>query len=122
MDMTLVLGSSWWPGLGLCLEVGVRKALKIAAEYRLPVIRIHHMEAHATVAKLPKPSANLISTSNSTSTSSTECSAQDQNAESNLSFPFLTVLVSGGHNASSISSSVFEWTGSQQTVKTITAS
>jgi N6-L-threonylcarbamoyladenine synthase len=74
------------PGLGLCLEVGVRKALKIAAEYRIPVIRVHHMEAHALVAKLPKPS---------TSSSSSEPS---KDAESNLAFPFLTVLVSGGHN------------------------
>ena len=29
-------------------------------------------------------------------------------------------LVSGGHNASSITGAVFEWTGSQQTLKTIT--
>merc|ERR1719506_3140246 len=59
------------PGLGLCLEVGVRKALQIAAKHRLPLVRVHHMEAHAMVARLP-PAAPV--------------------------FPFLTLLVSGGHN------------------------
>ena len=34
-------------------EVGVRKALQIAARHRLPLVRVHHMEAHAMVARLP---------------------------------------------------------------------
>jgi len=41
------------PGLGMCLGVGVRKAYKLAAELQIPVVRIHHMEAHAMVTRMP---------------------------------------------------------------------
>lgn len=43
------------PGLGLCLEVGVKKALYVAAQHRLPLVRVHHMEAHMMVTRLPPP-------------------------------------------------------------------
>ncbi|GAV78651.1 Peptidase_M22 domain-containing protein [Cephalotus follicularis] len=59
------------PGLGLCLRVGVQKAHKIAGSFNLPIIGIHHMEAHALVARL---------------------------VERELQFPFVTLLISGGHN------------------------
>merc|ERR1719277_351141 len=71
------------PGLGLCLEVGVRKAMQIAAEHRLPVVRVHHMEAHTLVTRLPaQPSA--VGTE---ATSALELTPE---------FPFITLLVSGG--------------------------
>eukprot|EP00746_Dinoflagellata_sp_MGD_P039249 gnl/MRDRNA2_/MRDRNA2_194646_c0_seq1.p1 gnl/MRDRNA2_/MRDRNA2_194646_c0~~gnl/MRDRNA2_/MRDRNA2_194646_c0_seq1.p1 ORF type:complete len:768 (+),score=144.26 gnl/MRDRNA2_/MRDRNA2_194646_c0_seq1:158-2461(+) len=79
-DLTAV-AATVGPGLSLCLSVGVKKALQIAAQHRLPFIPIHHMEAHAMVAKLPKLTGN-----------------RNQTAECQLTFPFLTVLVSGGHN------------------------
>ncbi|GLJ11384.1 hypothetical protein SUGI_0155080 [Cryptomeria japonica] len=59
------------PGLSLCLRIGVRKARTIAGKYSLPMVGVHHMEAHALVARL---------------------------TEKELDFPFLTLLVSGGHN------------------------
>ncbi|GER57502.1 tRNA N6-adenosine threonylcarbamoyltransferase [Striga asiatica] len=59
------------PGLSLCLRVGVRKARKIAGAYALPIVGVHHMEAHALVAR---------------------------QAEKQLQFPFMALLVSGGHN------------------------
>lgn len=59
------------PGLGLCLRVGVRKARKIAGSFNLPIIGVHHMEAHALVARLN---------------------------ERELQFPFMALLISGGHN------------------------
>uniref|UniRef100_A0A0E0FC91 N(6)-L-threonylcarbamoyladenine synthase n=1 Tax=Oryza meridionalis TaxID=40149 RepID=A0A0E0FC91_9ORYZ len=37
------------PGLSLCLRVGVHKARKIAKSFRLPIVGVHHMEAHALV-------------------------------------------------------------------------
>ena len=43
------------PGLALCLTVGVKKALAIAAEHGLPVVKVHHMEAHAMVTRRPCP-------------------------------------------------------------------
>jgi N6-L-threonylcarbamoyladenine synthase len=51
--------------------VGVRKARDIARAHRLPLVPIHHMEAHALVARLTEEAVN---------------------------FPFVVLLVSGGHN------------------------
>ncbi|KAJ6328436.1 hypothetical protein OIU76_005968 [Salix suchowensis] len=59
------------PGLSLCLRVGVRKARKLAGSFNLPIISIHHMEAHCLVARL---------------------------IERELEFPFMALLISGGHN------------------------
>ncbi|KAJ7950964.1 glycoprotease 1 [Quillaja saponaria] len=58
------------PGLSLCL-LGVQKARKIARNFNLPIVGIHHMEAHALVARL---------------------------IEQDLQFPFMALLISGGHN------------------------
>eukprot|EP00667_Euglena_gracilis_P004359 EG_transcript_4384 len=65
------------PGLSPCLRVGVRKALAFAAEHTLPIIPVHHMEAHALVACLPGSSSDPAS---------------------EVQFPALILLVSGGHN------------------------
>ncbi|XP_027336286.1 probable tRNA N6-adenosine threonylcarbamoyltransferase, mitochondrial [Abrus precatorius] len=59
------------PGLSLCLRVGVQKARRIAGGFNLPIIGVHHMEAHALVARL---------------------------IEKDLQFPFMALLISGGHN------------------------
>lgn len=75
------------PGLSLCLRVGVMKAREIARENQIPVIGVHHMEGHALVARLPpqeKDPGSILSPSSSSSPS--------------VSFPFLCLLVSGGHN------------------------
>ncbi|PNW73015.1 hypothetical protein CHLRE_14g615500v5 [Chlamydomonas reinhardtii] len=45
------------PGLGLCLRVGAAKAREIARAHRLPLVSVHHMEAHALVARLPAAAA-----------------------------------------------------------------
>lgn len=59
------------PGLSLCLRVGIRKARNIAGRFMLPIVGIHHMEAHTLVARL---------------------------VVKELQFPFLALLISGGHN------------------------
>ncbi|KAJ8447335.1 hypothetical protein Cgig2_013112 [Carnegiea gigantea] len=59
------------PGLSLCLRVGVRKAREIAGHFQLPIVGVHHMEAHTLVARL---------------------------TDKELQFPFMALLVSGGHN------------------------
>ncbi|KAK2379284.1 putative tRNA N6-adenosine threonylcarbamoyltransferase, mitochondrial [Trifolium repens] len=69
-DLTAV-AVSIGPGLSLCLRVGVRKARRIAGGFNLPIIGVHHMEAHALVARL---------------------------IEKDLQFPFMALLISGGHN------------------------
>ncbi|CAN6446015.1 unnamed protein product [Victoria cruziana] len=58
------------PGLSLCLRVGIRKARQIAGKFSLPIVGVHHMEAHTLIARLCEPE---------------------------LQFPFLTLLISG-HN------------------------
>eukprot|EP00955_Chlamydomonas_euryale_P112539 366135-Chlamydomonas_euryale.AAC.9 len=45
------------PGLSLCLRVGVSKARQLSREFELPLVSVHHMEAHALVARLPSIAA-----------------------------------------------------------------
>ncbi|KAF8024437.1 hypothetical protein BT93_F1573 [Corymbia citriodora subsp. variegata] len=59
------------PGLSLCLRVGMEKARNIAGLFSKPIVGVHHMEAHALVARL---------------------------VQQDLQFPFLALLISGGHN------------------------
>ena len=68
------------PGLSLCLKVGVLKAREVSYEGKVPLIPVHHMEAHALVARL--------------------CTKIPESTFHgyNLAFPFLALLVSGGHN------------------------
>jgi len=61
------------PGLALCLLVGVKKAMELASEFQIPIVRVHHMEAHMMVTRLPGL-----------------CSESPR-------FPFVTLLISGGH-------------------------
>ena len=58
------------PGLEPCLWEGIQFTKLILKKHKLPFIPIHHMEAHALVAKLDNP---------------------------NIEYPFLTLLISGGH-------------------------
>jgi len=58
------------PGLELCLRVGFDKGRQLAASHRLPFVSVHHLEAHCLIARM---------------------------FSRDISFPFLNVLVSGGH-------------------------
>ncbi|EAT44058.1 AAEL004571-PA [Aedes aegypti] len=58
------------PGLPLSLIVGLRYAKYLARKYRKPIIPIHHMEAHALMARMTNK----------------------------VPFPFLCILISGGHS------------------------
>lgn len=57
------------PGLPLSLAVGMKYAKHLARKYNKPIIPIHHMEAHALAARM----------------------------HHDISFPFLVLLISGGH-------------------------
>ncbi|XP_045764465.1 probable tRNA N6-adenosine threonylcarbamoyltransferase, mitochondrial [Maniola jurtina] len=57
------------PGLPLSLAIGMKYAKHLSRQYKKPLIPIHHMEAHALVARM----------------------------QNEISFPFLTLLISGGH-------------------------
>ena len=64
--ITAVPASRSW----VVAQVGVQKARQIAAQHGLKYIPVHHMEAHALIAR----------------------------AGSKVQFPYLCLLVSGGHN------------------------
>ncbi|XP_045514550.1 probable tRNA N6-adenosine threonylcarbamoyltransferase, mitochondrial [Pieris brassicae] len=57
------------PGLLFSLQIGVKYAKYLSKIYHKPLIPIHHMEAHALVARM----------------------------YNNIDFPFLALLISGGH-------------------------
>lgn len=70
------------PGLILSLDVGVKYAQRLSIKHQKPLIGVHHMEAHALVATL---------------TSKT------------LKYPFLALLVSGGHSLIAFVASLSEF-------------
>jgi len=57
------------PGLEICLRVGCNAAREMAIKNRKPFVAVHHLEAHILMSRL----------------------------SSDLEFPFLALLVSGGH-------------------------
>jgi N6-L-threonylcarbamoyladenine synthase len=71
------------PGLEICLRVGCEKAYELAQRYNKPFVGVHHLEAHILMARLPAHE-NIDSTSTGRSVEE-------------IDFPFLALLVSGGH-------------------------
>jgi tRNA A37 threonylcarbamoyltransferase TsaD len=67
------------PGLAACLRAGVAEAAGLARRARAPLVPVHHLEAHLLV---PRLAARLA-----------EPSSPDP-----LPFPYLVLLVSGGHS------------------------
>ncbi|KCV71070.1 hypothetical protein H696_02020 [Fonticula alba] len=74
------------PGLSPCLAAGIASARVIAATTNLPLLGVHHMEAHALTARLTP--LGRVHTPEDIST---------MPAPANIDFPFLCVLISGGH-------------------------
>jgi N6-L-threonylcarbamoyladenine synthase len=64
------IGVTVGPGLEICLRVGAQRACELAKKFSKPFVGIHHLEAHIMMARL-------------------------ENKE--LEWPFLSLLVSGGH-------------------------
>ncbi|XP_043931118.1 probable tRNA N6-adenosine threonylcarbamoyltransferase, mitochondrial [Protopterus annectens] len=69
------------PGLALSLGVGLEYSLKLVAQFKKPFIPIHHMEAHALMIRMINP----------------------------VTFPFLVLLVSGGHSILAIARGVTDF-------------
>mmetsp|Transcript_45509 Transcript_45509/g.110225 ORF Transcript_45509/g.110225 Transcript_45509/m.110225 type:complete len:482 (-) Transcript_45509:478-1923(-) len=70
MEQVDAIGVTVGPGLEICLRVGCNRAKELAIQYKKPFVGIHHLEAHILMARLENP---------------------------DLEFPFLSLLVSGGH-------------------------
>ncbi|KAH0621583.1 hypothetical protein JD844_023044 [Phrynosoma platyrhinos] len=69
MDEISAVATTVKPGLALSLGVGLDYSLELVEKYKKPFIPIHHMEAHALTVRLTNP----------------------------VEFPFLVLLLSGGH-------------------------
>lgn len=114
------------PGLEICLRVGIRKAQAIAKEFRKPFVTVHHLEAHCMLARLAGEvqssnttsaaitGAATTSTATTVSTIQNSPTIQDHKEDittiqanktisrhftSELKFPFLVLLASGGHTS-----------------------
>ncbi|KAF9434041.1 hypothetical protein BGZ76_008655 [Entomortierella beljakovae] len=89
------------PGLAHSLGVGLNAAKTLAAALNKPLIGVHHMEAHALTARLTTLNPALIPTVDTSLTIDSEPYPQ---------FPFLTLLVSGGHTLLLVAHSVNKYT------------
>ncbi|XP_063174146.1 tRNA N6-adenosine threonylcarbamoyltransferase, mitochondrial isoform X2 [Candoia aspera] len=69
MDDISAIATTVMPGLALSLGIGLKYSLELVKKHQKPFIPIHHMEAHALTARL----TDLVA------------------------FPFLVLLLSGGH-------------------------
>ena len=114
------------PGLEICLRIGLRKAQELAEKYNKPFITVHHLEAHCVITRLVGENINqnadsvthVNSTSriNPTSTSHIDSiSLVDSKSNNDISkpflnnfnnnfqpkieYPYLALLVSGGHTS-----------------------
>jgi len=91
-NMTLqdisAVGVTVGPGLEVCLRVGCNKARDIALTYNKPFVAVHHLEAHILMARIPSVTSTPVYFPATVDLHETVRS---------LDFPFLALLVSGGH-------------------------
>lgn len=101
------------PGLAHSLGVGLNAAKTLAAALNKPLIGVHHMEAHALTARLTTrdPDYQPVDQDSSASESSIPVGSDPY-----PSFPFLTLLVSGGHTLLLVAHSVDRYTTLATTV------
>ncbi|CEL94096.1 unnamed protein product [Vitrella brassicaformis CCMP3155] len=83
------------PGLELCLRVGVQVAQRLCLEHRKPFVSVHHLEGHCLSARLAQRQAFWASQTWTTEAFRPPDAAIEPLDE--LGFPFLSLLVSGGH-------------------------
>ena len=84
------IGVTVGPGLEICLRVGCYTGRALAVRYNKPFVGVHHLEAHILMARLP-----LENHDESVVEQLTDDGIQSSNRA--MEFPFLALLVSGGH-------------------------
>jgi N6-L-threonylcarbamoyladenine synthase len=105
------------PGLEICLRVGCRKAQQLAVEYEKPFVTVHHLEAHCFMARMAgevitdqeqeqeqeQEQHNRDDDDDGSDALSTAAAAEADVAlthfDPKVKFPFLALLVSGGHTS-----------------------
>jgi len=99
------------PGIANCLTIGLNTAKGLAVAWDVPLVAVHHMQAHALTPRLlnalhGRPSSSPLS-SQSPPSIPRPARAFDINTDpQNPQFPFLTLLVSGGHTQLVLSQSL----------------
>jgi N6-L-threonylcarbamoyladenine synthase len=83
------------PGIMPNLAVGLNTAKGLALAWDVPLVGVHHMQAHALTPRLV--TALGLSQSTAGSSSSSSSSSTPTTTTSGPNFPFLSLLVSGGH-------------------------
>ena len=97
------------PGLSMCLRVGVVKAQNMCVEHSLPIVPVHHMEAHALVARVGEGGKKREGVEKGVDETSDETSDVYETSSARASFPFLALLVSGGHNQLILATAIGEY-------------
>lgn len=84
------------PGMRSSLNAGLNTAKGLAVAWGVPLLGVHHMQAHALTPRLVSA---LASTTTSTRDIFEEDAPRSESKDGSKSpeFPFLTLLVSGGH-------------------------
>ncbi|KAK3180598.1 hypothetical protein K4F52_008064 [Lecanicillium sp. MT-2017a] len=80
------------PGINPNLSIGLSTAKGLAVAWGVPLVGVHHMQAHALTPRLVRALGMPMATSTSASTTSPPTTPS-----SGPDFPFLSLLVSGGH-------------------------
>ena len=90
------------PGLEICLRVGTTKARELAMKYNKPFCAVHHLEAHILMAGIMGSSSTtkegeINDDTDHSTTVHWPATDTTHAATRRLDFPFLALLVSGGH-------------------------
>ena len=70
------------PGMSASLGVGLNTAKGLATAWQIPMVGVHHMQAHALTPRLVSATSRVL---------------RIEESGYEPSFPFLTLLISGGH-------------------------
>jgi len=100
MEQVDAIGVTVGPGLEICLRVGATKARELALQYKKPFVGVHHLEAHILMARLPLMVGTASTSGSNSSTSNVvhiPATSERHASIRALDFPFLALLVSGGH-------------------------
>jgi len=107
------------PGLEVCLRVGYRTAQALAQAHAKPFVTVHHLEAHCMIARLAgavivADDAAAVATASASASANTATGAVVEPAAPagadaaaaalphftpRVQYPFLALLVSGGHTS-----------------------
>ncbi len=82
------------PGINPNLNIGLSTAKGLAVAWGVPLVGVHHMQAHALTPRLVRALGMPMATATSTTPTPTPTPATPS---SGPDFPFLSLLVSGGH-------------------------